>query len=256
MVSPPATSPDVLLVHGFGTSFESTWRHNGWVDLLSDAGRRVVGVDLLGHGAAPKPTEPEAYRDLEDRVLDEMPDDPVDAVGFSAGAMALWWLAAHHPHRFRRIVVSGVGQNLFPPDPNEGKDGGDADEAGRGAADDRALRIAEAVRTGVADDPELRYFADLPEAGSPQPGSRDREALAAFMTRPDRRRFTAEILARVTAPVLVVLGDRDFAGPADSLVDALPDAIFRELRGVDHFATPKHFGFLEAALDFLDAQAF
>ena len=54
--------------------------------------------------------------------------------------------------------------------------------------------------------------------------------------------------------MLVVLGDRDFAGPADPLVEALPDATFRPLRGVDHFATPKDFGFLDAALGFLDAQ--
>jgi len=236
------SGPDVLLVHGFGTSFQDTWRHNGWADLLADAGRTVIGVDLLGHGSAPRPSDPEAYRDLEDRILDEMPDQPVDAVGFSAGAMAVLWLAAHHPGRFQRIVVAGVGANLLP-------------ESAEPSAD-RARRIAEAVRTGVADDPELRYFADLPEAGSPTPGSEAREALAAFMTRPDRRRFTPEVLAGVTVPTLVVLGDRDFAGPADPLVEALPDATYRELRGVDHFATPKDFGFLDAALGFLDAQAF
>ena len=237
--------PDVLLVHGFGTSFEATWRHNGWVDLLADAGRRVIGVDLLGHGSAPKPTDPEAYRDLEDRILHELPDEPVDAVGFSAGAMALLWLAAHHPQRFHRILVAGVGANVVPESA-----GGTADRSG-----DRAGRIAEAVRTGVADDPELRYFADLPEAGKPGAGSPEREALAAFMTRPDRRRLTPGVLAGVTVPVLVALGDRDFAGPAAPLVDLLPEATFRELRGVDHFATPKDFGFLDAALDFLDAQA-
>ena len=64
--------PDVLLVHGFGTSFEATWRNNGWVDLLGEAGRTVVGVDLLGHGTADKPVNPEAYRDLEDHILDEL----------------------------------------------------------------------------------------------------------------------------------------------------------------------------------------
>ncbi len=230
------TGPDVLLVHGFGTSFTATWRHNGWADLLADAGRKIIGVDLLGHGTSPKPSDPEDYRDLEDRVLASLPDEPVDAVGFSAGAMAVLWLAAHHPERFNRIVVAGVGANLFE------RDG------------DRGRAIAEAVRTGVADDPELRYFADLPEAGGDDPQSR--AALAAFMSRPDRRAFTPELLAGVTVPVLVVLGDKDFAGPADPLVDALPDASRCDLRGVDHFATPKDFGFIDAALGFLDAQPF
>ena len=53
--------------------------------------------------------------------------------------------------------------------------------------------------------------------------------------------------------MLVVIGDRDFAGPADRLVGALPDARGVTLRNVDHFATPESFGFIDATLDFLDA---
>jgi hypothetical protein len=53
--------------------------------------------------------------------------------------------------------------------------------------------------------------------------------------------------------VLVVLGDRDFAGPADPLVQALPNATLVTLKGVDHLATPTDFGFIDATLEFLDA---
>ena len=53
--------------------------------------------------------------------------------------------------------------------------------------------------------------------------------------------------------MLVILGDKDFAGPAEPLVDALPDARLVTLRNVDHFATPKDFGCIDAALDFLGA---
>jgi hypothetical protein len=49
------------------------------------------------------------------------------------------------------------------------------------------------------------------------------------------------------------LGDRDFAGPADLLLDALPDGRLVTLRGADHFGTPKDFRFLDAALEFLEA---
>ena len=51
--------------------------------------------------------------------------------------------------------------------------------------------------------------------------------------------------------MLVVLGDRDFAGPADRLVAALPDATLVILEGTDHFGTLRDFRFVQAALDFL-----
>jgi hypothetical protein len=53
--------------------------------------------------------------------------------------------------------------------------------------------------------------------------------------------------------VLVVIGDKDFAGPGKPLADGLPDATLRTLRNVDHFATPKDFGCIDAALSFIDA---
>ena len=227
------SEPPVLLLHGFGTSFASTWVGNGWTALLEDAGREVVGVDLLGHGTAPKPHDPEAYRGLEDHVLAALPEGPLDAIGFSYGARTLLVLAARNPGRFNRLVVAGVGVRLM-------------EEGGK-----RMAAVVRAVRTGEAEHPQLAYFARLPEAADA-----DREALAAFLERPDRGPLTPEVLAAVDVPVLVVLGDRDDAGPAEPLVDALPDATLVMLPGVDHFATPKDFGFIDAALGFIDAQPF
>jgi pimeloyl-ACP methyl ester carboxylesterase len=97
------------LVHGWGGSFESTWQRSGFTALLEDAGLQVIGVDLLGHGTAPKPHDPEAYADLTERIRDALPDQPVDAIGFSLGAMTLLRLAIAQPHRFNRIVLAGVG---------------------------------------------------------------------------------------------------------------------------------------------------
>ena len=51
----------------------------------------------------------------------------------------------------------------------------------------------------------------------------------------------------------MILGDKDFAGPGEPLVELLPDAELVTLRNVDHFATPKDFGCIDAALDFLGA---
>jgi pimeloyl-ACP methyl ester carboxylesterase len=220
----------VVLVHGWGGSFATTWQQTGFTELLRDAGREPIGVDLLGHGTAPKPHDPLAYTDLGARVLEAMPATPVDAVGFSLGAMTLLRVAASHPERFHRLVVAGVGRNLFEPDPERGE------------------RIVAAIEGNAPlDDTGAQLFAQYAN----QPGN-DPAALAAIM-KLDRHPLAAADLASITCPVLVVIGDKDFAGPGDPLVAALPNAALKVLRNVDHFATPESFGFIDAALGFLDA---
>lgn len=222
-------APPVVMVHGFGTSHALTWEANGWVDILGDEGRTVIGVDLLGHGSAPKPTDAAAYHDLGARVVEALPDEPVDAIGFSLGAKTLLLVAAAAPERFRSLVVSGVGANLF--------------------RDRDHTAVVDAVRTGDDHgDPALHYFASLADL----PGN-DRAALAACMSNGGGR-VTAEGLAAITCPVLVVLGDDDFAGPADPLVDALANVTLTTLPRTDHAKTPKSFAFIDATLAFLQAQ--
>jgi pimeloyl-ACP methyl ester carboxylesterase len=222
------TTP-VLLVHGFTTSAERTWREPGWIDLLTDAGRPVIAPDLLGHGDAPKPHDVEAYADVEKLVAAELPDDgPVDAIGYSAGAAIVLSLAAEAPERFGRIVLGGVGHNLL-----EERDGNPILDALEGRGD--------------PDNLVSQHFKNLAETDGNDP-----KALAAFIRRP-RPVLNAEVLARVTVPVLVVIGDQDFAGPGDPLAEALPDAELVTLPRVDHFGLPKAFPFLERALRFIGA---
>ena len=218
----------VVLAHGFATSSARTWGDNGWLDLLADSGRDTLAIDLLGHGTADKPHEPAAYDEMEALVLAQLPDEPVDAIGFSLGARVLLTLATDHPTRFARLVLTGVGANLLRTD-----------------GSDIVLRAVEGE--GDPTNPVVQYFAGLAQ----QPGV-DRKALAACL-RSARPTLTPERLARVDLPVLVVIGDRDFAGPCEPLADALPQAELVTLRNVDHFATPKDFGTIDAALDFLGA---
>ena len=223
-------APPVVLVHGWGGSFEATWESNGFTELLRDAGRTVIGVDLLGHGTAPKPHEPEAYADLTTRVLDACPTEPVDAIGFSLGAITLLQLALREPQRLNRLVVAGIGASLFDTD------------------DSRTQLIVAALEDhGDPDDNLARMFVQYANHEG-----NDLLALTAVMKRP-RTPMAPEQLSAVTCPTLVVIGDRDFAGPGQPLADALPDATLRTLHNVDHFATPEAFGFIDAALAFLDA---
>ena len=198
--------------------------------LLEDAGRQVIGVDLLGHGDAPKPHDPEAYADLTTRVLEVMPDEPVALVGFSLGAMTSLELTRRHPERVSRLVVAGIGTNLFVDDPARGQALIDAVE-GRGDTSNVAAQ---------------RFAAYANEDGN------DPLALAACLKR-RRGPWKAEELAPITCPTLVVIGDKDFAGPADPLVDALTNSRLVMLKNTDHFATPESFAFIDATLEFLEA---
>jgi pimeloyl-ACP methyl ester carboxylesterase len=218
----------VVLVHGLGSSFEHGWRTPGWIDLLTDAGRAVVAVDVLGHGSSPAPHDPAAYADLEASITEVLPGEPVDAIGFSLGAQLLLRVAAAQPERFGRLVVIGVGANLFQNDGTE--------------------VLATAFEKG--NDPEnltARLFVQLAQSAGNDP-----LAMAAVLRR-DRAPFTVEEVAKVTCPTLVIIGDKDLAWPPDPLVDALPDAQLLVLPGVDHFRITSEFSCIDAALEFIGA---
>ena len=219
----------VVLLHGFTGSVRSTWKPTGLIELLSDFGKEAIAVDLPGHGNAELKThDPDDYAELEATLLASLPEGPLDGVGFSAGARILLSMASMEPERWGKLVVAGVGNNLFERDTSS------------------ANRIAEAIAGDAAEDDT---FAQTFARYASEPGQ-DGGALAAFMRRKHAPLGTAE-LARITAPTAVVLGTEDFAGPADPLIEALGNAQLFSLRGVDHFATPKDFGFIDAVLGWL-----
>ena len=223
--------PPVVLLHGLATSADRTWRETGWIDILGDTGRRVVAPPLPGHDGPDAPTEPDAYVGFEAQVAALLPEGPIDAVGFSLGAMTLLRIAIDQPHRFRKLVLAGIGTNLF-----------DDDTTG-------TQRIIDALEGNAPPDDNIaRLFAQYGH----QPDN-DVVALTAVMKRPRGVAFSAELIRRATCETLVVIGDKDFAGPGDPLVAALPNARLVTLRNVDHFATPESFGFIDAMLEFLDA---
>ena len=221
----------IFLVHGFASSSRSSWERNGWLDWLADAGREFVAPDLLGHGGAAKPHDPAAYLAIEAHAFSELDGvAPVDAVGFSMGGRVALLIEVDHPGTFGKIVLGGLGGNLFdPPDPEPA-----------------ALAIegkAEAV------DPLIRAFVS---AASTPPN--DPLALAACF-RGARRNVSAEDLGSVKCPVLVVVcGEDTLVHPVDPLAEALENCTVVTIPGVDHLGTMKGYGFLEAAFDFLGVE--
>ena len=168
---PTATTP-VVLVHGWGGSFQTTWRHSGFTELLADAGRTVIGVDLLGHGEAPKPHDPEAYADLTARIVDALPDEPVDASASRSGRSRCCGWPTRQPERFRRLVLAGHRPQRV--------------RARRGAARKRILAGVE----GTAD-PRRQRGPPVRPVRRPA-GQRPPSRSPPCMKRPDEGPFTAE----------------------------------------------------------------
>jgi pimeloyl-ACP methyl ester carboxylesterase len=222
----------VALIHGWAGSFRETWQKPGIDALLEDIGRTVIGVDLLGHGTAQKPHEPEAYQHLPEWLLDRLNDEPpvVDAVGFSLGALTLVRALVARPERFGKVVLAGIGNGVFEK----------SDPAGN-------RRIVDALEgRAPEDDTFARMFAHYGNT----PGN-DLLALTAVMKRAPSEPLDAGLLAAVPNEVLVVIGDADFTAPADRLASAFPNGRLVVLKNTDHFATPESFAFIDALLDFL-----
>ena len=234
-----------MLLHGLASSFEHNWREPGWVDLLTEAGRDVPAIDLPGHGPGPHETVPEAYADVPGAVARRIAElapgaRQVDAVGFSVGGHTLLAMAAAAPERFRRLAVLGVGDGALAP-----------------PAGGARTVLADAVTAATEPEAEpARLFWRLTRSAGNDPA-----AIAAFMRR-DTRALDSKALARISCPVLVVIGERDFGdacepniersvGPADALTAALPHARLEVLRGTDHFGTTSDYRCIGAVLDFL-----
>jgi pimeloyl-ACP methyl ester carboxylesterase len=217
----------LILLHGFGSSFDHNWRQTGWVDILADFGVTVPAIDLPGHGSSSPLTDPADYAEADEEIRRVLPANGLIAgVGFSAGADMLLRLAVAEPERFERIVLLGLGDNFF--------------ESGDPTAMVAALESGE-----EPEDVQARLFRRLAQSAGNDP-----RALSAFLRR-TRRPVAQEELSRVECPVLVVLGDRDTVRSAGRLMAALPSASLVTLAGVDHFATPSDFGAIDATIKFL-----
>jgi pimeloyl-ACP methyl ester carboxylesterase len=111
----------VLLLHGFSSSSKLNWEDTGWVAALLEAGRRVITVDLPGHGRSGAPEDMDSYSPSRIRadllqiafdagvrpVQDGDPSSGLDVVGYSLGSRLAWEFAATQPEIVHRIVLGG-----------------------------------------------------------------------------------------------------------------------------------------------------
>jgi pimeloyl-ACP methyl ester carboxylesterase len=111
----------VLLLHGFSSSSKLNWEDTGWLAALLDAGRRVITVDLPGHGRSGAPEDMDSYSPSRIRadllqivfdagarpVRDGDPSSGLDVIGYSLGSRLAWEFGATQHELVHRLVLGG-----------------------------------------------------------------------------------------------------------------------------------------------------
>lgn len=218
MTEPATDAPatPLVLLHGVGQA------PMAWEDLVV----RLYGSRRLltpwVPGLRPTETRPVPVEEAAARLDQEIDLEglgTVDLCAQSWGAMVATRLAADHPHRVRRLVLAG-GHVRTP-------------------------RLVSGLQAGML---RMMPASRLADAGV------SKERLTAMLD-VARRTDLRDALPRVSAPTLVLVGERDRAGQlgAGALADGIPGARLRIVEGAGPSLNEERPEELERLLrDFLD----
>jgi len=233
----------VLVLHGFASSTEMNWQSTGWINALTGAGRRVIAVDLPGHGRSGSPGQRENYSPsrIRAQLLDLLaeagvrplaegdPSSGVDVVGYSLGSRLAWELGAAAPDLVHRMVLGGPG-----------------------AGDPLADFDLDGARQFLADGTPLAdpVSADLLRMAQLVP-SNNLDALLTLIEAVKEEPFTPEA-GVPSMPLLLVAGEDDeLAATAPQLAALNGQADLLLLPGRRHTNAVTSRAFKNAAVDFL-----
>ncbi|TWT96869.1 3-oxoadipate enol-lactonase 2 [Botrimarina colliarenosi] len=246
--SPRSGAATLLLVHGFPLS-HAMWRRQ----IESLAGEcRVVAPDLRGYGDTPLgdwPVEGEPPRldryaeDLAALIEHLKSDGPVVLVGFSMGGYIALAMERNHAAAYDALVLM---------DTRAAAD----DETARATRHKMADNVGEWGAGRVAELMRPKLFAnETPEAIVQETvaliAATDPAAIAASQRAMAARPDSTPLLASITKPTLVVVGEHDALSPPAEMrqiADAIPSARFVEIAGAGHMAPVERPEAVNAAL--------
>ncbi len=230
----------VVLVHGYAASSQENWVKAGWLSMLTRANRRVISIDLRGHGLSSKSHDPNDYTlplmagDVL-AVVEHLHVKKPDLIGFSLGARVVLEVLRQRGDRFLLGVLGGVGEKLLDHR-NEGYSGAFAETMESGSANN------------VGDDMAKRFRMFAEAQGQ------DLKALAAVMRglKQAAAVWSRETLGQIKNEMLVIAGSGDdLAGSAVSLAANFSNAKGRQIPGCGHMDCLTQPMFKAAVMDFL-----
>jgi pimeloyl-ACP methyl ester carboxylesterase len=246
-VEGPPDGPPVVFLHGVSGSL----RTYAWLTGAITEGRRIVRLDLRGHGRsehAPGTYVIDRYGEDVVGVLRETVGRPAVLVGHSLGGVVAWWVAQRHPALVAAVFLEDPPLYMGEPAEHElngavpifrvildtvagwKAQGVDADAAARQLAaapfgPDRSRTSAD----GLSDDvPAARAEALLQMDPGVLEGAADRSTLA-----------PTDTTSPVSVPVFVLAADDDKGAAfptrhAERLAISHPDVEIVRVAGAGH----------------------
>jgi 3-oxoadipate enol-lactonase len=243
-VEGPENAPTLMLCNSLGTDLHM------WDDQtpIWSKNFRLIRYDRRGHGKSGVPKGPYSMERLGRdalAIMDKLGVKRTNWCGLSLGGMVGMWLGANAPDRFERIIIS----NTVPY------------YAVKDTWNDRIKIIRDKGLAPIVDANLERWFSKEFRERAPQAIARMRDM---FLATPVdgyvacceaiRDMDHRDLLAKITAPTLVIAGSRD---PATSVKDAefiqsrIPDAMMTviEAAHISNVEQPAAYG--KAVVDFL-----
>jgi pimeloyl-ACP methyl ester carboxylesterase len=253
--SRPSGAPPLVLLHGMGAD------HGEWALSLPFFARkrRVLAMDLVGHGRSDKPSGPGVeyrVRLLADAVvgaIEALPDRPrkVDLLGHSLGGAVALDLVRHSPRLVRRLVlVDAAGQPVAETiDPLAA-----SLSFVPGSYEDARRLLSTSVNSALLGHPLVALAARLYK-GRMKNRPQLLKLVASMAAGEDT--LAPRDLARITNETLVLWGDRDRIFPLAAgrrLARSLPNARLEILPRCGHVPpTERPVAFARRVLAFLDS---
>src|SRR5580692_11106061 len=159
------------------------------------ARHQLIGVEMQGHGRtadADRAITPAALASDVVGLLDHLAIDRAHVLGHSMGGAVTMELAVNYPDRVRSIVPASV--SVRP----------------EGMHEDLTDPAKQATSTRMPTQQDFRDFQEAYRRLSPHPDHFDEFLAALSQSNADLPGWSNEQLAGITAPTLLVLGDRDF----------------------------------------------
>jgi pimeloyl-ACP methyl ester carboxylesterase len=235
----------VVLLHAFPVNHH-LW--DGQVNLLERAGYTVYAPDLGGFGTSELPSAPTLF-DMVAPVLTRL-SKPAVFVGLSMGGYLLMELLRRSPERVAGAVFVDTKATSDAPQARQAR----FDLARRMASDPNMTEFADTLLPNLLGGTTLARRPGVVatvrgwiEAAPPAAVANASRAMA-------DRIEAVPILRHYEGPAMVVWGSEDLVSPASEqeiMLDAMPQAVGREIPGVGHLSAVEDPGALNDVL--LDA---